>query len=56
MSGDNKTFDVSIICALGEEARAFIEETERQCSVTFQQAYNPLTHEYYHTTIYNQKC
>lgn len=49
-------FDVCIVCALPEEAQAFISETVRQHNVTFQRAFDPFTkYEYRHAVIQNNK-
>ncbi|HTK09197.1 MAG TPA: hypothetical protein VL485_18660 [Ktedonobacteraceae bacterium] len=48
-------YDVCLVCALAEEAKALIAEITRQCQVTFQEGYSPtLKRDYRHTTIQNR--
>jgi nucleoside phosphorylase len=50
----NPYFDVCIVSALAEEARALMDEIASQCNVTCQKALSPQTkREYYYTTIWN---
>lgn len=49
-------FDVCVVCAIPEEAEAFINVVSRQCSVQFERGFSHTTsHEYHYTTIRNNK-
>jgi nucleoside phosphorylase len=48
-------FDICIVCALHEEARAVIDEFSRRCHISFTKAHHGLDHyEYQYTTIQNR--
>jgi len=51
---ESKYFDVCVICALVEEARAFMQEVSQHCKIQFDKAFDKrLGLEYYHTHIRN---
>jgi nucleoside phosphorylase len=51
---ENALFDVCVICALAEEARAFMQEAARLCGVQFQRTFDKEHKiDYYHTRIQN---
>jgi len=41
MMSEIQQFDVCIVCALAEEAKAFLEVVEQQCNVTFEKRFDP---------------
>ncbi len=56
MIDDIRLFDVCIICALDEEARAVIKEFSARCKIQFEQAFSRVTkYEYQHAIINNNK-
>jgi nucleoside phosphorylase len=55
ISHDLVHFDICIFCALAEEANTYMKEIERQCGVSFQQAFSSRTGTYYHTIIHNKQ-
>jgi nucleoside phosphorylase len=56
MIGEIQSFDVCIVCALAEEARAVIDEFSVRCKVRFAQAFSKVNaYEYQHTTINNNE-
>ncbi len=48
-------FDVCIVCALADEARACMDVISRQCNVEFTANFSPICYEYVYTTITNNK-
>ena len=54
MKEDSLLFDVCIVCALYEEAKAVLDEFSNRCNVSFTKGYTLLDHYVYqHTTILN---
>jgi nucleoside phosphorylase len=46
-----KSFDVCVVCALSEEARAFLEVVQQQCKVTFEERISPRYYYSYRFTV-----
>jgi nucleoside phosphorylase len=56
MAGNSQSFDVCIVCALYEEARAVLDEIAARCTVSFAQGFTGFdSYEYWYTTIQNNK-
>jgi len=56
MIGEIQSFDICIVCALAEEAKAVINEFSDRCKVRFEQAFSKVNaYEYQHTTIKNNE-
>ena len=56
MTKNNRFFDVCIMCALAEEAKAVLEVISRRCGVSFEQGYSTSdNYEYRYTMIQNNK-
>lgn len=55
MEEQSQLFDVCIVCALHEEAKAVIDEFSRHCHISFMKAYYGLDHyEYQYAIIQNK--
>jgi len=56
MTSESPSFDVCIVCALYEEAKAVLEEIAARCTVSFAPAFSRIdSYEYRYTTIHNTK-
>ena len=56
MEEQPQSFDICVVCALYEEARAVIEEFSARCNVSFIKAFRSLNQlEYRHATIQNRR-
>lgn len=56
MAVNNQSFDICIVCALYEEAKAVLDEIAARCNVSFAQAFTSFDgYEYRYTTIQNNK-
>ncbi len=56
MTSESPSFDVCIVCALYEEAKAVLEEIAARCMVSFAPAFSRIdSYEYRYTTIHNTK-
>src|SRR5438270_9902260 len=56
MTSESPSFDICIVCALYEEARAVLDEIATRCTVSFTKAFSRIDgHEYRYTTIENNK-
>ncbi|MEO8953836.1 MAG: hypothetical protein ABI465_04655 [Ktedonobacteraceae bacterium] len=52
----NRTFDICIVCALTEEARAFMHVLTQQCTIQFEKGYSQRNrYGYYHATMRNHR-
>jgi nucleoside phosphorylase len=56
MEEQNQEFDICIVCALYEEAKAVINEFSERCSVSFKSAFSQMSrYEYRYTIIQNNR-
>lgn len=56
MVRESQSFDICIVCALYEKARAVLDELASRCTVSFAQAFSRLdSYEYRYTRIQNKK-
>jgi nucleoside phosphorylase/tetratricopeptide (TPR) repeat protein len=56
MEEHSQSFDICIVCALHEEAKAVLDEIVARCTVSFAQAFSSTdSYEYHYTTIQNKK-
>src|SRR5258706_3832774 len=56
MTSESPSFDICIVCALYEEARAVLDEIAARCTVSFTRAFSRIDgYEYRYTTIQNNK-
>src|SRR5690348_6284969 len=54
MTGESQRFDVCVVCALYEEARAVIDEFSARGKVSFEKAFSKTDrYEYHYTTLQN---